>query len=174
MNIIIPLASNQRDVWYDQATYPNSPVYNIGGYLCIEGEINLNLLEKATNQLVAESDALRLTIYQENENILQSVTNKNTVTLEFVDFSTTENPNLSSHEWLEHTFQQPFLLEQKKKLVAACAHQRKCRALLSTDQIPSYYGRWLDYKNSHCPFSRALQCVIAKSSKHKCSATKLC
>jgi len=116
MNIIIPLASNQRDVWYDQATYPNSPVYNIGGYLCIEGEINLNLLEKATNQLVAESDALRLTIYQENENILQSVTNKNTVTLEFVDFSTTENPNLSSHEWLEHTFQQPFLLEQKKSL----------------------------------------------------------
>lgn len=116
MTVTVPLASNQRDVWYDQATYPNSPVYNIGGYLCIKGEINHTLLEKATCQLVTESDALRLVIYQENGNVFQSVTNKNTVDLEFIDFSNAENPKLSSHKWLNHSFQQPFLLEQKNSL----------------------------------------------------------
>ncbi|MDO9206777.1 MAG: condensation domain-containing protein, partial [Sulfuricurvum sp.] len=117
MGIIIPLASNQRDVWYDQATYPNSPVYNIGGYLYIQGEINHALLEKATNQLVAENDALRLVIYQENGNVIQSVSNNNTVAFEYIDFSNEKKSTLTTHEWLNRTFQQPFSLEQKKSLL---------------------------------------------------------
>lgn len=116
MTISLPLASNQRDVWYDQAAYPNSPLYNIGGYLCIDGEINYNLLEKAISQLVIESDALRMVIYEENSQILQSPSKTSPVTLEFVDFSVTENPRQAAHEWLNHSFQQPFLLEQKHNL----------------------------------------------------------
>jgi hypothetical protein len=55
MSASLPLATNQRDVWFDQAAYYDSPVYNIGGSFCFDGEIDHKLLEKAINQLVMEN-----------------------------------------------------------------------------------------------------------------------
>ncbi len=45
MSVTFSLASNQRDVWYDQAAYYNSPVYNIGGYFSFDDKIDFSLLD---------------------------------------------------------------------------------------------------------------------------------
>lgn len=116
MSITVPLASNQRDVWYDQAAYRDCPVYNIGGYLSFDDEIDYKLLEKAISQLILENDALRLAFYEESGHILQSISEAKTFTLEFIDFSSSKNPKHAAQEWLNHSFQQPFLLEQKNSL----------------------------------------------------------
>ncbi len=117
MNSTFSLASNQRDVWYDQLAHHDSPVYNIGGYLSIHGEINRYLLEKAFIQLISENDALRLVIHYEDGMPLQTITNnENNLHLQFVDFSEDENPEEAAHEYLDKGFKKPFLLSQNQQL----------------------------------------------------------
>ncbi len=116
MSVILPLASNQRDVWFDQAAYYDSPVYNIGGSFCFDGEIDYKLLEKAINQLVMENDALRLVFHEENGFIVQGISGTSSISLEFIDFSDNPQPRASAQEWIRHTFRQPFLLDAKSSL----------------------------------------------------------
>ena len=57
---LFPLSSVQREIWFDQLLYPDTPVYNIGGYLRIDGDINPDIFHRALTQLVKENDILRL------------------------------------------------------------------------------------------------------------------
>lgn len=115
MSVTFPLASNQRDVWYDQAAYPDSPVYNIGGYFSFDDEIDPKLLEKAINQLFKENNTLRLYFFEQNGQLVQQVDEVKDFTLEFIDFSGDEN-SFAAQEWLDYTFQKPFFLNTKNNL----------------------------------------------------------
>lgn len=117
MNTTFPLASNQRDIWYDQLAHQESSVYNIGGYLSIHGELNIPLLEKAFVQLILESDALRIVIHQEDGTPRQIIThNENNLYLQFVDFSNDDNPEIAAHKYLDEGFKKPFLLSKEGQL----------------------------------------------------------
>jgi len=54
------LTSVQLGVWYAQQLAPDSPAYNIGGYLEIHGPLDVRLLEASIRQGLEESDAARL------------------------------------------------------------------------------------------------------------------
>lgn len=116
MNVTFPLASNQRDIWYDQLAHQESSVYNIGGYLRIDGEIDVELLKKAFKQLVLENEVLRLSVYEENEMLVQTVNADSDLELEFVDVSMAENPEQAAISWINDIFQQLFLLKKNEKL----------------------------------------------------------
>jgi hypothetical protein len=47
-----PLSSPQREIWFDQILHPDVPLYNIGGYVRVEGSINPTIFEKALNQVI--------------------------------------------------------------------------------------------------------------------------
>ncbi|MEK8019803.1 MAG: condensation domain-containing protein, partial [Candidatus Parabeggiatoa sp.] len=59
-----PLSSPQLDFWFDQILHPDVPLYNIGGYVRIEGPIDPTIFEKALNQVIAENDALRIMLHE--------------------------------------------------------------------------------------------------------------
>jgi len=105
-----PLSSSQQDIWFDQLLHPDVPLYNIGGYLRIDGPINLALFEKALNQVILENDALRL-ILQEGETLpTQTVADPVPLQLNFYDFSETANAHQSAQKWMETEFVKPFPL----------------------------------------------------------------
>ncbi|MEL6711014.1 MAG: condensation domain-containing protein, partial [Pseudomonadota bacterium] len=54
-----PLTSSQREFWFRQKQHPNLPMYNIGGYLDIPGEIDTNVFNEAVNLLIQKHDNLR-------------------------------------------------------------------------------------------------------------------
>ncbi len=49
-----PLSSAQKEIWFDQLLHPDRPLYNIGGYVRIDGPMDVVLFERALNQLVEE------------------------------------------------------------------------------------------------------------------------
>ena len=55
----LPLASNQREIWFDQMLDPGLPQYNIGGYVEFRSAIDLAALRRAYEILVERHDALR-------------------------------------------------------------------------------------------------------------------
>lgn len=40
------LTSYQREIWFDQMLHPDAPVYNIGGYVVIESQVDPNFSKK--------------------------------------------------------------------------------------------------------------------------------
>ncbi|BCG64088.1 MAG: enterobactin synthetase component F [Methyloprofundus sp.] len=112
----LALATNQLDIWHDQAAYPESPIYNIGGNLSIYGAVNYRILNQAIQQLVLESDVLRLSISQQNQKVTQSYVSHQVIDLEFHDFSHHEHPKNVTKNWLNTTFATPFSLTQDNVL----------------------------------------------------------
>ena len=55
-----PLASNQREIWFDQILDPGMPHYNVGGYLDFPFAVDVALLKRAFETLVRRYDALRI------------------------------------------------------------------------------------------------------------------
>jgi len=39
-NRVYPLTSVQREIWFDQTLHPDVPMYNIGGYVRIDGPVD--------------------------------------------------------------------------------------------------------------------------------------
>ncbi|MCM2392749.1 non-ribosomal peptide synthetase, partial [Streptomyces albipurpureus] len=54
----LPLTGAQTGVWYGQRLDPQSPVYNVGQYVEIDGAVDGTLFERALRQMVAETEAL--------------------------------------------------------------------------------------------------------------------
>ncbi|MFK5984638.1 MAG: amino acid adenylation domain-containing protein [Pseudomonadota bacterium] len=113
---LLPLCSNQYDIWRDQQIYKNSPMYNIGGSICIKGQINIDLLRQAINQLIIESDSLRLLFIEKAGKVYQFLGQENFPEMEFIDFSNQKNSGNKIQQWLKQTFSKLFTINNTQYL----------------------------------------------------------
>jgi hypothetical protein len=105
-----PLSSPQRDIWLDQILHPDVPLYNIGGYVRIDGPIEPSLFEKALNQVIQENDALRIILHEGESLPTQTFAENVRIKLDIHDFSKTENAHELALKWMEQEFVKPFQL----------------------------------------------------------------
>ncbi len=54
------LTSSQSEIWFDQVLRHDIPLYNIGGYVLIDGHIDADRFDQSVNILIKKHDALRL------------------------------------------------------------------------------------------------------------------
>jgi len=102
-----PLSSPQREIWFDQILHPDVPLYNIGGYVRIDGPIDPALFEKALNQVIAENDALRISLHEGESLPTQTFAENVHLKLDFYDFSEQENAHKSALDWIRCEFVKP-------------------------------------------------------------------
>ncbi|WP_259769082.1 hypothetical protein, partial [Pseudomonas protegens] len=55
----LPLTTGQRDIWLDQLSRGDSPLYNIGGYADLKGPFQPELMQRTVEALVRKHDVLR-------------------------------------------------------------------------------------------------------------------
>jgi len=111
---LYPLTSNQREICFDQMLHPSVPLYNIGGYLQIDGAVDPKLFEQAINFLVQRHDALRTVLVQSTEEMpKQTFLEDLPVKVKVHDFSGEKNPRQSALTFLQQQFVQPFDLYEK-------------------------------------------------------------
>jgi len=105
-----PLSSPQREIWFDQILRPDVPLYNIGGYVRIDGPISPAKFEKALNQVIEKNDALCIIIH-EGENLpTQTFAENVRIKLDFHDFKEQKNAHESALDWMKQEFIKPFQL----------------------------------------------------------------
>ncbi len=106
-----PLTPTQTNVWFDQQRYPDSVLYNLGGFAHIRGELNVELLEVSLRHQINSHDALRLCFRTgvDGEPRQEAVPHLD-VALEVVDLET--EPERSWQEEGERYFRTPFDLSQ--------------------------------------------------------------
>jgi len=104
-----PLSSPQREIWFDQVLHPEVPLYNIGGYVQINGAIDPVLFESAVNLLVQRHDALRTVLVPGTGDLpVQTFLEDLPVIVPFHDFSGENHPPPSALAWMQKQFVQPF------------------------------------------------------------------
>lgn len=125
----LPLSQAQKRLWFLQQLYPDSPFYNYSEAYTFNGNLDLNLLKRAIQNIFDNHDILRTRYHLENNEIFQSVDPD--VYLKFTDYDlSTLSENLANCE------AQKIIANQAKKkfdLSNDCL-VRPCLITLSSNQ----------------------------------------
>jgi len=105
------LSSAQRGIWFDQIRHADKPLYNIGGYVRIEGVVNHSRLEEAVNWVIQENDALCTVLHEGTALPVQVFEPAPHVQLAFHDFSEQPAPHQQAIKWMEGEIVTPFQLD---------------------------------------------------------------
>lgn len=99
----------QQDVYYAQLLKPESPLYNIGGYVSFKGRLDTTLFKKVLSGLPTAFDIFNMAYDFTNEVPLcyQNKTTKQVV-LNELDFSQENSPYETAHTWMQSQFNTPF------------------------------------------------------------------
>ena len=102
------LSSVQREIWFEQSLYPETPIYNIGGYTRINGPIDPGIFRQAITRLVEENEVLRLALTECDGVPFQWFPARPEMDLEFSDFSNQEEPHAAVHAHMQRQIERPF------------------------------------------------------------------
>lgn len=110
---IYPLTLPQREIWFDQMLYEQSPMYNIGGYVRVAGVINPKHFERAVNLLIRKHDCLRTVLIKgpgTGEVPTQRFAADMAVRVPLHDFTSAADPQASALGWMQARLDEPFSL----------------------------------------------------------------
>ncbi|EUB87249.1 non-ribosomal peptide synthetase [Pseudomonas sp. GM30] len=109
-----PLTAAQLDIWLDQLSRGDSPLYNIGGYLDLSGPLDPARMQAALELLVARHDALR-TILLPGAGAdglpLQQFARSVAVPMPIDDVSAHSDPESAARALVQARIDQPFVLD---------------------------------------------------------------
>lgn len=108
----IPLSCLQKEIWVNQMLHPDVPLFNVGGYACIDGKLNISLFKQALTHVIDMHDALRIRLHEGKEFPQQSVLERGLAEqtdrlLDIKDFTGNEQVAL---ERIQQQHSQPFTL----------------------------------------------------------------
>ncbi|MGD0555204.1 MAG: amino acid adenylation domain-containing protein, partial [Streptosporangiaceae bacterium] len=106
------LTSAQLNVWRHQSLHPERPIYNVGEYLEIRGDLNLEVFESALRHVIGEVDAFHLRFHEESENVLQRIDRSDDWPVRFIDFSAEPDPRAAAESWMRTDMRRPFDLRE--------------------------------------------------------------
>jgi len=102
------LTAGQLGIWHHQRLNPGSPVYNVGGYLEIHGDLNIEVFESALRHVISEVDAFHLRFHNEGEAVLQRIDKSDDWPVHFIDFSAELDPWAAAESWMRADMRRQF------------------------------------------------------------------
>jgi arthrofactin-type cyclic lipopeptide synthetase A len=107
------LTAAQRDIWLDQLSRGDSPLYNIGGYVELTGPLDPALLQSALEYLIEANDALRIVLRSDvgHDGLpLQGFAQALPVAMPLHDVSSQPDPQSAARTLVEAQMAQAFVL----------------------------------------------------------------
>ncbi len=104
---LLPLSAAQRDVWHAQLLDPGSSIYNIGGYLAIDGPVDHAAFDRAIRQVIDEADSHHL-IFVETPTGPHARMNRRHADIPFLDFSAHADRDAAALAWMQAEMAKPF------------------------------------------------------------------
>lgn len=111
-----PLTGNQKAIWLEEQLYPNTAVYNIGGYDHVKGRLESVRFRKAAQQFLAENDAFRTQIRVFEEEPYQVFLPEIKIPIDEIDLSDQEDPFAAALDFMKRDFMKPFDLTSSNLL----------------------------------------------------------
>ncbi|WP_434710530.1 condensation domain-containing protein [Pseudomonas sp. R1-1] len=108
------LTAAQRDIWLDQLSRGDSPLYNIGGYVELDGPLDQALMQAALESLIARHDALRTVLLPgvgEDGMPRQAFAPTMAVAMPLFDFSGLDDAHAAAQALLQQQMEQVYRLD---------------------------------------------------------------
>lgn len=102
------LTTYQRDIWVEQCLHPGKPIYNLGGFIKLEGELNYDVLNRAINILIMHHDSLRMRVSERSGRPFLKILPEVAYKVPFFDFSGRRNAHADCLDWMNNAFLIPF------------------------------------------------------------------
>ena len=106
--ISIPLFSAQYGVWLSQMSQPDSPHFNIGFSLRLDGELDVLRMRRAVQMVCDESDALRIVIDKKSSSAEQMLLDSCEAPVRLVNISSSKEAVRIAEDLMQKTINSPF------------------------------------------------------------------
>ncbi|MGG6311632.1 amino acid adenylation domain-containing protein [Paenibacillus macerans] len=106
-----PLSAYQKDIWLEQCMYPDKPIYNLGGYIEVKGEMDPSIFNASIRLLIRQNDSLRARLVDRQGEPYLAIRPEVDYTVPFHDFSQRDKPNRACVEWMKREFLKPIQSE---------------------------------------------------------------
>ncbi|WP_226489325.1 syringopeptin non-ribosomal peptide synthetase SypA [Pseudomonas sp. B20] len=110
----LALTAAQRNIWLDQMTQGDSPLYNIGGHLEIDGALDYELFQRAVDLLIAKHDALRMVLLDQRDEEgvpLQAFATSMPMPVTPIDLQGQDDPFQAAECWMQRQLERAFRLD---------------------------------------------------------------
>src|SRR5216683_1206072 len=101
------LLAGQLGIWYAQNINPSDSAYNIGEYLEIRGDLDVELFKIALCRTVAESDAVHIRFSEDGGSLRQYVEKADDWPPEVIDVSSEPDPRGAAENWMRLDMRRP-------------------------------------------------------------------
>uniref|UniRef100_UPI000B25F102 non-ribosomal peptide synthetase n=1 Tax=Paenibacillus kribbensis TaxID=172713 RepID=UPI000B25F102 len=103
-----PLSSYQKDIWFEQCMYPEKPIYNIGGYVEVKGNLDTAIMKECLQLLISQNDSLSARFIDKKGEPYLTFLPEVEYEVPFHNFSMKEDPNSFCINWMKKEFLKPF------------------------------------------------------------------
>lgn len=107
------LTHAQRRIWYNELLYADTSINNIGGYVRIYGQIQLEVLDQAIQRMIENNDGYQIRLIKKEEDIKQYFARYICEETRLLDFSSEDNPEEKFLDWCKRHAGTPFDLIEK-------------------------------------------------------------
>ncbi|MCK4259541.1 MAG: amino acid adenylation domain-containing protein [Halanaerobiales bacterium] len=147
---LFPLTHPQKRIWYTEQMNPGTGLFHIGGFLRIKGEIDPIIMEQAFLKMFERNEGMRLRIVDDNGEPKQYLRSVEEFSLPYYDFSSDENPELKTFQWMEEKVKE--LFPEGENIYCALLkladddfmYFQKCHHIVSDGWTFSLLGKELD------------------------------
>ncbi len=97
--VYYPLTHNQKNFWFIEKMYPNTPYLNICLTVKFKTEKDYSIINEAVNVMLKKNDSLHLRFIELKGEVKQYISEYSEYKVDFIDF--TKEHSISSKEWLD-------------------------------------------------------------------------
>jgi amino acid adenylation domain-containing protein len=108
------LTAAQRNIWLDQMTQGDSPLYNIGGYVEIDGYLDPDVFQRAVDLLIEKHDALRMVLLDQRDEEgvpLQTFAASMPMSVTALDLQGQDDTRQAAENWMQRQLERVFRLD---------------------------------------------------------------
>ncbi|WP_456443397.1 non-ribosomal peptide synthetase, partial [Caldithrix abyssi] len=108
----LPLSFAQQRLWFLDQLSPDSPFYNIPAAVRIKGQLNVQALEKAVNEIIRRHEVLRTVFVNNNGQPAQKILDDVSFELPIIDLQNESDRDEKVRQLLNKDAMQPFKLDR--------------------------------------------------------------
>ncbi|MEW1775027.1 amino acid adenylation domain-containing protein, partial [Streptomyces sp. NPDC086777] len=106
------LTAAQHAIWNAQQLDPADPIYTIGEYLDIQGDLDVDLLVAALRRMLTEADAFQARFRDSGTGVRQYAVPPHLLPVHVLDFSSSDSPRAAALDWMRTDLKRPFDLAE--------------------------------------------------------------
>ncbi|AUH50751.1 non-ribosomal peptide synthetase [Chromobacterium sp. ATCC 53434] len=113
-----PLTRRQLEIYFHQSLFSKPALFNIGGFIKIQGALDIELMKSMVAGLIERTPALRMAIDDNGGQPCQVLCPPAPAPLAFIDLRGEPDPERAARDWAERDFAQAFPFDGETPLAA--------------------------------------------------------